>query len=143
MWQHSWMEERIEIQGGVLLEEWRHAQAGEHPFKSDPLEWFMLLGVIPIKVRFRYTLPLTSPQDGRQIIDVTPFIDFGRSSELRNQNVSDSVRIELGTIYWTGNPVLDSVLLSKESIAVVSTAYEQIQEHSLSVHEPNSLRRTT
>jgi len=123
---------------------WRNGvapQAGEHPFKSDPMEWFMLLGVIPTKVRFRYTLPLSSPQDGKQIIDVTPFIDSGRSSELRNQNVSDSVRIELGTIYWPGNPVLDRELLSKESIALVSTAYEQIKEQPLSVHEPTSLRR--
>ena len=135
------MEEWIEIQSGVLLKEWRRAQAVKHPFKYDPLEWFMLLGVIPTKVRFRYTLPLSSPQDGKQIIDVTPFIDSGRSSELRNQNVSDSVRIELGTIYWPGNPVLDRELLSKESIALVSTAYEQIKEQPLSVHEPTSLRR--
>jgi len=101
----------------------------------------MLLGVISTKVRFRYSLPLTSPKDGKQIIDVTPFIDSGMSSKIRNQNVSDSVRIELGTIYWPGNPVPDSELLSKESIALESTAYEQIQEQHLSVHEPNPLWR--
>jgi len=103
----------------------------------------MLLGVILIKVRFRYALPLTSPQDGKQIIDVTPLIGCGRYPVSRSQYVSDSMRTELGTIYWPGKPVLDAELLSKKSIALVSTAYEKIQEHSLSVYEPKCLRRPT
>jgi len=76
----------------------------------------MYLSVISVVPKEDYKLILTFENSEQREFDVSPLLDFGRFSELRDRNIFKSVRISFDTIEWENELDLDPEYLYKKSI---------------------------
>jgi len=77
----------------------------------------MYLGVKFVKPLDDYKLLLIFENDEQRIFDMSSYMGKGIFTELKDQNVFKSVRINFDTIEWGNGADLDPELLYKESKA--------------------------
>jgi hypothetical protein len=58
--------------------------------------------VIEVKPKSDYTLEILFTNSERKIFDVKPYLDKGIFKELKNTEVFRSVKVEDGSVSWTG-----------------------------------------
>lgn len=75
----------------------------------------MYLGVKFVKPLDNYNLLLTFENNEQRIFDMSSYMEKGIFSELKDQNIFKSVRINFDTIEWGNGADLDPELLYKES----------------------------
>ncbi|MFH1977355.1 MAG: DUF2442 domain-containing protein [Pseudomonadota bacterium] len=75
----------------------------------------MYLGVKFVKPLDNYKLFLIFENDEQRIFDMSSYMEKGIFTELKDQNIFKSVRINYDTIEWGNGADLDPELLYKES----------------------------
>jgi len=80
----------------------------------------MYLGVKDVKPLSDYKLLLTFENDEKRYFDVSPYLDFGIFSELRDVSIFNAVTVKFDTIEWPNGADLDPEILYKESSTDVS-----------------------
>ena len=76
----------------------------------------MYLSVKSVRSLDDYKLLLQFENDEKKIFDVSPYLDLGKFSELRDISLFNSVKISFDTIEWANKLDLDPELLYRESI---------------------------
>jgi hypothetical protein len=75
----------------------------------------MYLGVKDVKPLSDYKLLLTFENDEKRYFDVSPYLDFGIFSELRDVSIFNAVSVKFDTIEWPNGADLDPEVLYSES----------------------------
>lgn len=75
----------------------------------------MYLGVKSVQPLDNYKLLLIFENDEQRIFDMSSYMEKGIFTELKDQNIFKSVRINYDTIEWRNGADLDPELLYKES----------------------------
>lgn len=76
----------------------------------------MYLSVIDVKPMDNYRLFLTFENNEQKIFDVSPYLEIGKFSELKNKEVFNSVKISFDSIEWSNHLDLDPEILYQKSI---------------------------
>lgn len=76
----------------------------------------MYLSVIDVKPMDNYRLFLTFENNEQKIFDVSPYLEIGKFSELKNKEVFNSVKISFDSIEWSNHLDLDPEVLYQKSI---------------------------
>jgi len=85
----------------------------------------MYQSVIAVKPLEGYKLLLTFENKEKRIFDVSPYLNTGKFSELKELPVFNTVRINFDSIEWSNQLDLDPELLYNESKKVRGTAHHQ------------------
>ena len=75
----------------------------------------MYLSVIDVKPMDDYRLFLTFENNEQKIFDVSPYLEIGKFSELKNKEIFDSVKVSFDSIEWSNHLDLDPELLYQKS----------------------------
>jgi len=78
----------------------------------------MYLSVKSVKPLDGYKLLLEFENNEERIFDVTPYLDLGKFSELKDVALFNSVAVSFDTIGWSNHLDLDPELLYQESSSV-------------------------
>lgn len=76
----------------------------------------MYLSVTDVKPLEDYKLLLTFENDEQKVFDVTPYLEVGKFSELKDDTLFKSVHISFDSIAWKNQLDLDPELLYNKSI---------------------------
>lgn len=77
----------------------------------------MYLSVTDVKPLEDYKLLLTFENDEQKVFDVTPYLEVGKFSELKDDDLFKSVHISFDSIAWKNQLDLDPELLYKKSVS--------------------------
>jgi Protein of unknown function (DUF2442) len=77
----------------------------------------MYLSVTDVKPLEDYKLLLTFENDEQKVFDVTPYLEVGKFSELKDDDLFKSVHISFDSIAWKNQLDLDPELLYSKSIS--------------------------
>jgi hypothetical protein len=77
----------------------------------------MYLSVTDVKPLEDYKLLLTFENDEQKVFDVTPYLEVGKFSELKDDTLFKSVHISFDSIAWKNQLDLDPELLYSKSIS--------------------------
>lgn len=77
----------------------------------------MYKSVVKVKPLSDYILLLIFDNNEVREFDVTPYLDLGIFSELRDLSVFNSVKISFDTVEWINGADLDPEVLYEESIS--------------------------
>ncbi len=77
----------------------------------------MYLSVTDVKPLENYKLLLTFENDEQKVFDVTPYLEVGKFSELKDDSLFKSVHISFDSIAWKNQLDLDPELLYSKSIS--------------------------
>lgn len=75
----------------------------------------MYLSVTDVKPLENYKLLLTFENDEQKVFDVTPYLEVGKFSELKDDTLFKSVHISFDSIAWKNQLDLDPELLYSKS----------------------------
>jgi hypothetical protein len=75
----------------------------------------MYLSVTDVKPLEDYKLLLTFENDEQKVFDVTPYLEVGKFSELKDDDLFKSVYISFDSIAWKNQLDLDPELLYSKS----------------------------
>jgi hypothetical protein len=75
----------------------------------------MYLSVTDVKPLEDYKLLLTFENDEQKVFDVTPYLEVGKFSELKDDTLFKSVHISFDSIAWKNQLDLDPELLYSKS----------------------------
>ncbi len=75
----------------------------------------MYLAVTNVKPLKGYKLHLTFENKEEKVFDVSPYLNIGKFSELREISLFNSVRVSFDSIEWSNNLDLDPELLYEKS----------------------------
>lgn len=75
----------------------------------------MYLSVKSVKPLDGYKLLLKFENDEEKVFDVSPYLDLGKFSELKNVSLFNSVTVSFDTIKWSNHLDLDPELLYQKS----------------------------
>lgn len=75
----------------------------------------MYLSVTDVKPLEDYKLLLTFENDEQKVFDVTPYLEVGKFSELKDDDLFKSVHISFDSIAWKNQLDLDPELLYSKS----------------------------
>ena len=75
----------------------------------------MYAGVIDVQATDDYKLILSFDNSEKRIFDITPFLSFGRFSELKDLALFKKVRVSFDTIEWDNGLDLDPEYLYNKS----------------------------
>ena len=78
--------------------------------------YLSVIGVIPLA---DYTLMLEFENREKRVFDMSPFLDTGKFSELRNPSLFRSVAVKYDSIEWPNRLDLDPEFLYEKSVAVI------------------------
>ncbi|MDY0265827.1 MAG: DUF2442 domain-containing protein [Sulfurospirillum cavolei] len=78
----------------------------------------MYLSVINVVALEDYKLLLTFENDEKKIFDVSPYLEIGKFSELKNSEIFRSVRVHFDSVEWSNKLDLDPELLYTKGIRV-------------------------
>ncbi len=84
----------------------------------------MYLSVKNVKPLESYKLLLQFENNEERIFDVSPYLDLGKFSELKDVSLFNSVKISFDTIEWANNLDLDPELLYEKSFRASETHNE-------------------
>ena len=76
----------------------------------------MYASVISVKPLENYRLLLEFVNREKRIFDVTPYLNTGKFSELRNLSIFNSVKIKFDSIEWANQLDIDPEFLYEKSI---------------------------
>ncbi len=71
----------------------------------------MYLAVINVLALDNYKLLLTFENGEKKIFDVSPYLEIGKFSELKNSEIFRSVRVHFDSVEWSNRLDLDPELL--------------------------------
>ena len=77
----------------------------------------MYLSVTDVKPLENYKLLLTFENDEQKVFDVTPYLEVGKFSELKDDSLFKSVHISFDSIAWKNQLDLDPELLYSKSVS--------------------------
>lgn len=77
----------------------------------------MYLSVTDVKPLEDYKLLLTFENDEQKVFDVTPYLEVGKFSELKDDALFKSVHISFDSIAWKNQLDLDPELLYSKSVS--------------------------
>jgi len=77
----------------------------------------MYLSVTDVKPLEDYKLLLTFENDEQKVFDVTPYLEVGKFSELKDDSLFKSVHISFDSIAWKNQLDLDPELLYRKSVS--------------------------
>ena len=77
----------------------------------------MYLSGTDVKPLENYKLLLTFENDEQKVFDVTPYLEVGKFSELKDDSLFKSVHISFDSIAWKNQLDLDPELLYSKSIS--------------------------
>lgn len=77
----------------------------------------MYLSVTDVKPLEDYKLLLTFENDEQKVFDVTPYLEVGKFSELKDDTLFKSVHISFDSVAWKNQLDLDPELLYSKSIS--------------------------
>lgn len=75
----------------------------------------MYLSVKSVKPLDGYKLLLKFENDEEKVFDVSPYLDLGKFSELKDVSLFNSVTVSFDTIKWSNHLDLDPELLYQKS----------------------------
>ncbi|MFV1975631.1 MAG: DUF2442 domain-containing protein [Candidatus Scalindua sp.] len=76
----------------------------------------MYLSVIDVKPLDGYKLLLTFKNKEKRLFDVSPYLNIGKFSELKELSLFNTVKIKFDSIEWNNSLDLDPELLYQKSI---------------------------
>jgi len=76
----------------------------------------MYLSVVDVKPLEEYKLLLTFENKEKRVFDVTPYLNVGKFSELKEQSLFNTVKVKFDSIEWSNSLDLDPELLYKKSV---------------------------
>lgn len=76
----------------------------------------MYLSITDVKPLEDYKLLLTFENDEQKVFDVTPYLEVGKFSELKDDTLFKSVHISFDSIAWENQLDLDPELLYSKSV---------------------------
>ena len=76
----------------------------------------MYPAIIDVKPLDGYKLLLTFDNREKRVFDLSPYLNEGRFSELKDINVFNSVKVKFDSIEWENQLDLDPELLFKNSV---------------------------
>jgi hypothetical protein len=76
------------------------------------------VGIKEVKPLSGYKLLVTGDNGERRVFDVTPYLDHGVFSELRELSLFNSARVQFDTVEWPNGADLDPEVLWAESVPV-------------------------
>ncbi len=83
----------------------------------------MYLSVKNVKVLEGYKLLLTFENDEKRIFDVSPYLNIGKFTELKDATLFNSVKVKFDSIEWSNSLDLDPELLYQKSVKVDSSLH--------------------
>jgi hypothetical protein len=78
----------------------------------------MYLSVTSVEPLKEYKLLLKFENQEQKIFDVTPYLDLGKFSELKEISLFNSVSLSFDSIEWANHLDLDPEILYQQSVAV-------------------------
>lgn len=75
----------------------------------------MYLSVIDVKAMDGYKLFLTFENNEQKIFDVSPYLELGKFSELKDKAIFNSVKVSFDSIEWSNQLDLDPEILYSKS----------------------------
>ncbi len=78
----------------------------------------MYLSVINVLALDNYKLLLTFENGEKKIFDVSPYLEIGKFSELKDNEIFKSVRVHFDSVEWANKLDLDPELLYTKGIRV-------------------------
>ena len=75
----------------------------------------MYLAILDVKPLDDYKLLLTFENKEKKVFDVSPYLSMGVFSELKDQSMFKTVKVNFDTIEWANQADLDPELLYHES----------------------------
>jgi len=78
----------------------------------------MYLSVINVLALDNYKLLLTFENGEKKIFDVSPYLEIGKFSELKDNDIFKSVRVHFDSVEWANKLDLDPELLYTKGIRV-------------------------
>ncbi len=78
----------------------------------------MYLSVINVLALDNYKLLLTFENGEKKIFDVSPYLEIGKFSELKDNDIFRSVRVHFDSVEWANKLDLDPELLYTKGIRV-------------------------
>ena len=78
----------------------------------------MYLAVINVLALDNYKLLLTFENGEKKIFDVSPYLEIGKFSELKDNEIFRSVRVHFDSVEWANKLDLDPDLLYTKGIKV-------------------------
>lgn len=78
----------------------------------------MYLSVINVLALDNYKLLLTFENGEKKIFDVSPYLEIGKFSELKDNEIFRSVRVHFDSVEWANKLDLDPELLYTKGIRV-------------------------
>lgn len=78
----------------------------------------MYLSVINVLALDNYKLLLTFENGEKKIFDVSPYLEIGKFSELKDNEIFKSVRVHFDSVEWANKLDLDPDLLYTKGIKV-------------------------
>ncbi len=76
----------------------------------------MYLSILEVKPLERFRLLLTFENKEKRIFDVSPYLEVGKFSELKDPSVFNTVKVKFDSIEWSNCLDLDPELLYEKSI---------------------------
>lgn len=76
----------------------------------------MYIGVKSVQALKDYTLAITFKNDETKVFDVKPYLDTGIFSELKDENLFNSVHVSFDSIEWCNGADICPEVLYHESI---------------------------
>ena len=76
----------------------------------------MYLSIIDVKPLDEYKLLLTFENKEKRLFDVSPYLNMGKFSELKEPSLFNTVKIKFDSIEWNNSLDLDPELLYQKSI---------------------------
>ncbi len=78
----------------------------------------MYLSVIDVKPLEGYKLRLTFANNEQRVFDVSPYLETGKFSELKDVSLFNTVAVKFDSIQWANQLDLDPELLYRNGVAV-------------------------
>ncbi len=78
----------------------------------------MYLGVKKVRPLDGYRLQITFENDEEKIFDVSPYLDIGKFSELRDVPLFNSVTVKFDTVEWSNHLDIDPEFLYEKSAKI-------------------------
>ncbi len=75
----------------------------------------MYLSVIGVKPMDGYKLSLTFENNEQKVFDVSPYLEIGKFTELKDKTIFDSVKVSFDSIEWSNQLDLDPEILYEKS----------------------------
>lgn len=75
----------------------------------------MYLSIVNVKPLEKYRLLLQFENDEQRVFDVTPFLEQGKYTELKNMDLFNSVRVCFDSIQWNNELDFDPEFLYQKS----------------------------